>query len=298
LGTHYALTPKMDLRFDARHVIVPDRSNNGATSNFEIAAGLTWRFGTSRGGGSGERAPAAVELAAAPTPAPAASPSAAPPSAGPTAPATGPTAAPASKPAPAVVATAPTSAPRAEGPTDADHDGVFTPQDACPQEREDADGHDDGDGCPDPDNDRDGILDGADRCVTDAETVNGYADTDGCPDERHPDLAAVPFARDSSNFTAESAALLDKTFQVLQANPTFRVELGGHSSSDEGSRTLSLRRAEAVKDYLVRRGVAEGRLRVLGYRSEQPASADKSSAGRAKNRRVELKLLALPPAAK
>lgn len=293
LGTHYALTRSMDLRLDARHILVPDRSNNGATSNFEIAAGLTWRFGAGRSGGSGversEPGTAGVELAAtppAPTPATPAAPAPAKPAA--------------ASPAPATVTTspAPAAASSAEGPNDNDHDGVFTPQDACPQEREDADGFGDGDGCPDPDNDGDGILDGADRCAGDAETINGYSDTDGCPDAQHPDLAAMPFARDSSNFTAEAAALLDKTFQVLQANPSFRVELGGHSSSDEGSRTLSLRRAEAVKDYLVRRGVSEGRLRVLGYRSEQPISSDKSSAGRAKNRRVELKLLPLQPTAK
>lgn len=291
LGTHYMLTSSMDLRFDARHIVVPDRSNNGATSNFEIAAGLTWRFGAGGSRGQGTSSVAS---------APASTSSTAPASTGGAASA----GAPATAPAPAVVATAPAPAPRVEAAPapaanpDADHDGVFVPQDACPQEREDADGFADGDGCPDPDNDGDGILDGADRCSTDAETVNGFADADGCPDLHHPDLAAVPFARGSSDFTAESAALLDKTFQVLQANPSFRIELGGHSSSDESSRTLSLRRATAVKDYLVRRGVAEARLRVLGYRDELPASADKSSAGRAKNRRVELKLLPLEPAAK
>lgn len=215
--------------------------------------------------------------------------------------------APAASKAPAAPAVttgpAPASAPAsAKVPTaaeqDPDGDGILGAKDGCPLEAEDFDNFRDDDGCPEADNDLDGIGDSIDRCATDAETINGYADGDGCPDAYHPDLPAVVFAKGSSNFTAESAALLDKAFQTLQANPVFRVELGGHSSSDESSRVLSLRRAEAVKDYLIRRGVSAERLRVLGYRGGQPLTTDKSSAGRAKNRRVELKLLPLAPAAK
>lgn len=296
LGTHYTLTSAMELRIDARHVIVPDRSKNGATSNFEIAAGLTWRFGPGSSGRGAQRLASAVPTASPPAAPP---PNAATPGQTPVA-AAAPTA-----PAPAAVTSAPGTAPTAAtspgatapvADTDKDGDGIFAPQDGCPFEAEDKDGHQDGDGCPDADNDSDGIGDSIDRCANDAETVNGYADGDGCPDAQHPDLVAVPFARSSANFTAESAALLDKAYQVLQSNPGFRIELGGHSSSDESSRTLSLQRAEAVKDYLVRRGVAEARLRVIGYRSEQPATHDKSAAGKAKNRRVEMRLLPLDAA--
>jgi len=297
LGTHYALSRSMELRIDARHVLVPDRSKNGATSNFEIAGGLTWRFGPS----SPARGTASIASAVPTTQPPATPPpNAATPGTTPVPAATAP-AAPAatvavSTPAPA----APAAAPRPEVAADADpdRDSVLAPQDRCPLEAEDRDGFQDTDGCPDPDNDGDGIGDSIDRCTTDAETVNGYSDGDGCPDAQHPDLAAVPFARGTANFTAESAALLDKSFQTMQANPGFRIELGGHSSSDESNRSLSLKRGEAVKDYLVRRGIAEPRLRVIGYRSEQPATSDKSAAGKAKNRRVEMRLLPVDPAAK
>jgi outer membrane protein OmpA-like peptidoglycan-associated protein len=299
IGTHYLLTAAMDLRVDAKHLIVPDRSNNGATSNFEMTAGLTWHFGRRA------RTVQTVESVAAATPVAGATAATAPtatatlptttsPAATPATPATA-TATPAAKPAVTASKPAPPGIARVELPADPDQDrdGVPLPQDACPKEAEDRDGFRDDDGCPDPDNDGDGIADAADRCATDAETFNGYADNDGCPDVQHPDMTAVPFARSSTGFTAESAASLDKTFQTLQANAAFRVELSGHSSSDESSRSLSLKRAEAVKDYLVRRGIAAERLKVLGYRSEQPIARGKSSADRAKNRRVEIRLLPL-----
>jgi outer membrane protein OmpA-like peptidoglycan-associated protein len=65
---------------------------------------------------------------------------------------------------------------------DCDDDGVLNENDDCPEEREDRDDFEDGDGCPDPDNDADGILDGADECPNDAEDADGFEDADGCPD--------------------------------------------------------------------------------------------------------------------
>jgi outer membrane protein OmpA-like peptidoglycan-associated protein len=65
---------------------------------------------------------------------------------------------------------------------DQDGDGVPDRDDLCPNEREDRDGFEDADGCPDPDNDRDRILDAVDRCRDAAETVDGFEDQDGCPD--------------------------------------------------------------------------------------------------------------------
>jgi outer membrane protein OmpA-like peptidoglycan-associated protein len=65
---------------------------------------------------------------------------------------------------------------------DSDGDGVLDKDDLCPGEREDRDGFQDEDGCPDPDNDRDGIPDSADRCRDRAEDHDGFRDEDGCPD--------------------------------------------------------------------------------------------------------------------
>jgi len=68
------------------------------------------------------------------------------------------------------------------GSQDADADGVSDASDRCPEQPEDIDGHEDEDGCPDPDDDSDGVVDALDKCRTDPEDIDGFQDTDGCPD--------------------------------------------------------------------------------------------------------------------
>jgi len=65
---------------------------------------------------------------------------------------------------------------------DRDGDGYKDDQDSCPDEPEDFDGFQDGDGCPEPDNDNDGILDVDDRCPNVPEDHDGDHDEDGCPE--------------------------------------------------------------------------------------------------------------------
>ncbi len=79
---------------------------------------------------------------------------------------------------------------------DNDQDGIPDAKDKCPDQPEDQDGFEDGDGCPDPDNDKDGIPDVSDQCPNQAETKNGYKDDDGCPDEADRDNDGVPDSRD------------------------------------------------------------------------------------------------------
>lgn len=67
--------------------------------------------------------------------------------------------------------------------SDRDGDGLLDTSDQCPDAPEDADGFEDGDGCPDPDNDRDGLPDTSDQCPLEPETANSWSDEDGCPDE-------------------------------------------------------------------------------------------------------------------
>jgi outer membrane protein OmpA-like peptidoglycan-associated protein len=67
-------------------------------------------------------------------------------------------------------------------PSDRDGDGILDGRDRCPTYPEDADGFEDADGCPDPDNDRDGVLDAQDMCPVEAEDVDGFDDANGCPD--------------------------------------------------------------------------------------------------------------------
>jgi len=85
---------------------------------------------------------------------------------------------------------------------DNDGDGIPDADDSCPDEAEDVDGFEDGDGCPDPDNDADGILDGADECPMDAEDIDGWEDADGCPDFDN-DEDGIPDAEDDCPMSTE-----------------------------------------------------------------------------------------------
>jgi hypothetical protein len=78
---------------------------------------------------------------------------------------------------------------------DDDQDGVPNDQDACPDEREDYDGHADQDGCPDPDNDGDGIPDAQDLAPDLPEDLDGFEDDDGRPDMDN-DADGIPDHRD------------------------------------------------------------------------------------------------------
>jgi len=80
---------------------------------------------------------------------------------------------------------------------DNDSDGIVDAADKCPNDPEDKDWFEDDDGCPDPDNDSDGIVDAQDQCPDKAETMNGLVDDDGCPDGviaslRLPERASSP----------------------------------------------------------------------------------------------------------
>lgn len=68
------------------------------------------------------------------------------------------------------------------GNFDSDGDGIGDNQDLCPNEKEDIDGFEDEDGCPDLDNDHDGVTDSKDKCVIAAEDIDGFEDYDGCPE--------------------------------------------------------------------------------------------------------------------
>lgn len=65
---------------------------------------------------------------------------------------------------------------------DSDEDAIADNEDKCPDIREDFDGFEDEDGCPENDNDKDGLFDSKDQCPDDAEDFDGYMDQDGCPD--------------------------------------------------------------------------------------------------------------------
>ncbi|MBW2734016.1 MAG: OmpA family protein, partial [Deltaproteobacteria bacterium] len=86
---------------------------------------------------------------------------------------------------------------------DSDKDGVYDKNDKCPNEKEDRDGFQDTDGCPDTDNDGDGIPDARDRCPDEKEDRDTFADEDGCPDPDN-DQDGIPDLQDACPFKAET----------------------------------------------------------------------------------------------
>jgi OOP family OmpA-OmpF porin len=190
--------------------------------------------------------------------------------------------------------------------TDGDRDGVFDPGqvdipppggDRCPTEA----GLADYVGCPPPDSDVDGVADPSDKCVDRAETINGYQDEDGCPDEVPVDVAkfvgtlrGINFAFLSDTITADSRPALDHAVTVMRDNPTIRIEIQGHTDAEgdhDDNVRLSQRRAEAVQAYMIAAGIAADRLRPRGYGGDQPVADNETEAGRARNRRIELRLI-------
>ena len=184
---------------------------------------------------------------------------------------------------------------------DNDNDGVGDADDRCRNEAEDKDGFQDEDGCPDNDNDGDGVPDASDKCPTEVETKNGYEDDDGCPDTIPKQvkrftgvIRGITFEVNQAIIRAASYRKLDQAVKVLQEFPKLRLEISGHTDNRGKAgynRELSLKRAQAVKDYLSSKGVDASRLEVKGYGPDQPIATNKNAAGRARNRRVEFKLL-------
>ena len=185
---------------------------------------------------------------------------------------------------------------------DNDNDNIPDVKDKCPNEPEDYDGFQDEDGCPDPDNDKDGIADKDDVCPNQPETINDYQDADGCPDEKPKPplqiikeettiLTGVTFKPNSETLTADAKLILDLIVKDLKSNPDYKIEISGHTDALGDANynlQLSRRRALAVLDYLILKGIAPSRMSAWGYGEDRPIAPNDTREGRAKNRRIEI----------
>jgi outer membrane protein OmpA-like peptidoglycan-associated protein len=172
-------------------------------------------------------------------------------------------------------------------PRDSDGDGVTDDKDKCPNTPKGAKVN--ANGCA-VDSDRDGVPDYKDKCPN---TPRGAkVDRNGCSlvGEKLLILQGVNFEFDSAKITQNSEAILDKAVNVLKDNPKVKVRIEGHTDStgsEEYNLALSQWRANAVRDYLVSKGIASGRLSTAGKGEGSPITSNQTREGRSQNRRVE-----------
>ena len=175
---------------------------------------------------------------------------------------------------------------------DRDNDGINDDEDKCP----DVSGVARYLGCPIPEIDKDGVNDEDDKCPNEAGTATNF----GCPVIEQAIIERINLAAKNIFFVTGSAKLLAKSYpslnnvvKVLQDNPSYKVDVEGHTDvtgTHEKNMVLSGNRAASVKTYLVSKGIDESRIKTEGFGPDQPIADNKTAAGKAQNRRVEMKL--------
>jgi OmpA-OmpF porin, OOP family len=206
------------------------------------------------------------------------------------------------------------------GCPDTDGDGIADKDDMCPNEKgtkankgcadTDGDGVVDKDdkcstvagpvangGCPWPDADGDGVLDKDDKCPNEA----GTGSNSGCPEVISQAAEAllqelpkfILFNTGKSTFKAGVTEKLDAMVDVMNTNPNANFVIEGHTDSTGSANVnsrISKARAMAVRDYLVKKGIATTRLDAQGFGEGQPIASNDTAEGREQNRRVVVKV--------
>jgi outer membrane protein OmpA-like peptidoglycan-associated protein len=179
------------------------------------------------------------------------------------------------------------------GCPDADGDGVADKDDACPSEAGPAENK----GCPWPDSDNDGVLDKDDQCPDVAGTVANK----GCPEvteevqKQLNDYArTILFDTGRASLKTESVSVFVDIIKILNEYPNAKFTVEGHTDSvgsEKLNQSLSEKRANSVRDFLVQEGIGADRLTAIGYGEAKPIATNDTRAGRAQNRRVEINLV-------
>lgn len=178
---------------------------------------------------------------------------------------------------------------------DKDNDSVPDNEDKCPEET----GDKDNEGCPWGDFDGDGVPDNEDKCKYNSGTLANM----GCPEAEVTEevqkvlndyAKVILFNSGVSSIKAESNKFLDEIVKILKESPSAKFTIEGHTDSIgsyESNQKLSEERAEAVKQFLVEKGIEPNRLEALGYGERKPIATNMYKAGRSQNRRVEINLV-------
>lgn len=106
-------------------------------------------------------------------------------------------------------------------------------------------------------------------------------------------LNTILFDQGKAEIKNKSKPELDKLVAFMQVNPGAEIELSGHTSSEgerSYNRSLSYKRVKACKDYIVAKGIDEGRIIAVGFGPDRPVASNDTETNRAKNRRVEMRL--------
>lgn len=104
-------------------------------------------------------------------------------------------------------------------------------------------------------------------------------------------LTGVTFDTGKAKVRPESFARLDSVVEYLTHKKSARIEISGHTDSignPQTNKALSLRRAQACRDYLISKGVEASRIQAVGYGDERPVASNDTEAGRQQNRRIEV----------
>ncbi|MEI6265122.1 MAG: OmpA family protein [Sphingobacteriia bacterium] len=171
---------------------------------------------------------------------------------------------------------------------DTDKDGINDEEDKCPT----VPGLARYQGCPIPDTDGDTVNDEEDKCPT----VKGTVANNGCPElgkQYNFDNKKVLFVTGSAVLTKGSKVELEKVVKAMNEYPSLKLYVDGHTDntgSDKINKPLSLKRANSVKAYLFSRKIDASRLLTDGFGSSKPIADNKTTKGKAANRRVEFRV--------
>ena len=107
-------------------------------------------------------------------------------------------------------------------------------------------------------------------------------------------LHGIKFQSGKDIITKSSYPILNNVVSILKKNPKYNLKIEGYTDSqgdDNMNLELSKKRAKAVKNYLIDKGITETRLSSMGFGETKPIANNKTSKGRAENRRVELTIV-------
>lgn len=187
-----------------------------------------------------------------------------------------------------------------KGCPDTDGDRLPDPKDKCPDKAGPAEFQ----GCPDTDGDK--VPDHNDLCPLEA----GLPENNGCPkveekielveitEEEENVLkevfADLEFETGKAEIRESSYAALDELILLMEKKPEYRLYVAGHTDNvgnKLANQQLSADRAEAVKTYLVKKGISPERIKTEGFGMDRPVADNASPEGRQKNRRVEFRII-------